>query len=147
MKKTIIVSDLSETASLGRRIGELVEEGMVIIMSGDLGAGKTTLTQAIGKGLGITRTISSPTFTILKIYKGRMPLYHIDAYRLEGLHQDLGFEEMIEDDGLTVIEWPMYIEELIPEERLSIVIHLEDDKRIFEFEAVGKRYEALLEAL
>ncbi|MBR3349221.1 MAG: tRNA (adenosine(37)-N6)-threonylcarbamoyltransferase complex ATPase subunit type 1 TsaE, partial [Solobacterium sp.] len=75
---------IEETHALGRRIGESVSENMVILLSGDLGAGKTTLTQGIAKGLGVKRTVTSPTFTILKIYRGRMPLYHIDAYRLEG---------------------------------------------------------------
>ena len=87
-------------------------------------AGKTTLTQSIAKGLGITKTVSSPTFTICKIYHGRLPLYHFDAYRLEGSDEELGFEEMIEGDGLAVIEWPQYIESMIPEDVLNISIHL-----------------------
>jgi tRNA threonylcarbamoyladenosine biosynthesis protein TsaE len=77
-----------------------------------------------------------------------MPLYHIDAYRLEGVTQDLGFEELMEDDGLTVIEWSQFIPELIPDEYLSVSIRLKDeDQREFEFEALGERYEKLLEAI
>ena len=139
---------IEETHALGRRIGESVSENMVILLSGDLGAGKTTLTQGIAKGLGVKRTVTSPTFTILKIYRGRMPLYHIDAYRLEGVSQDLGFEELLEDEGLTVIEWSQFIPELIPEEYLSVSIHLlDEDQREFIFEAHCSEYEALLEEI
>ena len=139
---------IEETHALGRRIGESVSENMVILLSGDLGAGKTTLTQGIAKGLGVKRTVTSPTFTILKIYRGRMPLYHIDADRLEGVSQDLGFEELLEDEGLTVIEWSQFIPELIPEEYLSVSIHLlDEDQREFICEAHGSEYEALLEEI
>lgn len=139
---------IEQTHALGRRIGESVSENMVILLSGDLGAGKTTLTQGIAKGLGVKRTVTSPTFTILKIYRGRMPLYHIDAYRLEGVSQDLGFEELLEDEGLTVIEWSQFIPELIPKEYLSVSIHLlDEDQREFIFEAHGSEYEALLEEI
>ena len=79
-------------------------------------------------------------------YRGRMPLYHIDAYRLEGISQDLGFEEFLNDDGLTVIEWSQFVPDLIPEEHLSISLHLEaEDRRRIEFEADGEAYEKLLE--
>ncbi len=139
---------MEETHALGKKIGEHVSPSMVFLMAGDLGAGKTTTTQGIAKGLGITKTVTSPTFNILKIYKGRMPLYHIDAYRLEGASQDLGFDEFLDDDGLTVIEWSQYVSELIPEEYLSISIRLlEDDEREFTFTAKGKQYEALLEEI
>lgn len=139
---------IEETHALGRKIGENVSENMVILLSGDLGAGKTTLTQGIAKGLGIRRNVTSPTFTILKIYRGRMPLYHIDAYRLEGVTQDLGFEELLEDEGLTVIEWSQFIPGIIPDEYLSVSIHLMDeDRREFLFSAQGKQYEELLEVI
>ena len=110
MKLEFITQTPQETKNLGEKMGNLSKPNMVWTMSGDLGAGKTTLTQGIARGLGITRTVSSPTFTILKIYQGRLPLYHFDAYRLEGTHQELGFEEMIDGEGLTVIEWPEYME-------------------------------------
>ncbi len=139
---------IEETHALGKKIGENVSENMVILLSGDLGAGKTTLTQGIAKGLGIRRNVTSPTFTILKVYRGRMPLYHIDAYRLEGVTQDLGFEELLEDEGLTVIEWSQFIPGIIPDEYLSVAIHLMDeDRRELVFEAHGALYEALLEEI
>ena len=122
---------------------------MVILLNGDLGAGKTSLTQGIAKGLGITRNVTSPTFNILKCYFNKpLNLYHIDAYRLEGLHQELGFDEFLQDDGLTVIEWSEFVPELIPDHYLSISISLcEGDKRQFVFEANGKEYESLLEEI
>ncbi|MDO4413978.1 MAG: tRNA (adenosine(37)-N6)-threonylcarbamoyltransferase complex ATPase subunit type 1 TsaE [Erysipelotrichaceae bacterium] len=139
---------IEETHALGKKIGENVSENMVILLSGDLGAGKTTLTQGIAKGLGIRRNVTSPTFTILKVYRGRMPLYHIDAYRLEGVTQDLGFDELLEDEGLTVIEWSQFIPGIIPDEYLSVAIHLMDeDRRELVFEAHGADYEALLEEI
>ena len=146
--KVIQTNSVEETHALGEKLGKLAKENMVFLMQGDLGAGKTTLTQGIAKGLGITRNVTSPTFNIQKIYHGRLDLYHIDAYRLERLHQDLGFEEFMEEEGLTVIEWSQYIPDLIPEENLSISIHLlEDEKREFTFVANGAQYESLLEEL
>jgi len=147
-KWTAYTDSIEETHALGEKIGASAGENMVVLLSGDLGAGKTTLTQGIAKGLGVRRNVTSPTFTILKIYRGRMPLYHIDAYRLEGVTQDLGFEELMEDDGLTVIEWSQFIPEIIPDEYLSVSIHLlDEDARRFDFEAKGKRYEEFLEEI
>ncbi|MEG2330309.1 tRNA (adenosine(37)-N6)-threonylcarbamoyltransferase complex ATPase subunit type 1 TsaE [Anaerorhabdus sp.] len=145
MEKIFKTNKPEETKELGKQLGLLAKENMVFTLTGDLGAGKTTLTQGIAKGLNIEKTVSSPTFTILKIYHGRMDLYHFDAYRLEGLHQDLGFEEMIDGDGLTVIEWPMYIQDMIGEEFLEIEIKfIEEEVREFVLKANGKAYEELL---
>ncbi len=145
MEKIVKTNKPEETKELGKQLGLLAKENMVFTLTGDLGAGKTTLTQGIAKGLNIEKTVSSPTFTILKIYHGRMDLYHFDAYRLEGLHQDLGFEEMIDGDGLTVIEWPMYIQDMIGEEFLEIEIKfIEEEVREFVLKANGKVYEELL---
>lgn len=144
----VCTENLEQTHALGEKIGRAVRENMVILLDGDLGAGKTTLTQGIARGLGISRNVTSPTFTILKIYQGRMPLYHIDAYRLEGAVQDLGFEELMEDDGLTVIEWSEFVSYLIPDEYLKITISLlEEDSRRFVFAADGMQYEELLEEI
>ena len=139
----------SETLALGEKLGRCAEGNMVFLLSGDLGAGKTTLTQGIAKGLGIRKPVTSPTFTIQKLYRGgRLVLNHIDAYRLEGLSQDLGFEEYIYDDSLTVIEWPQFAPDLIPDTHLSITIRLlDEDAREFSFEAEGEKYEALLEEI
>ena len=145
---TLTTESVEETHALGKKLGEACRENMVFLLDGDLGAGKTTLTQGIANGLGIKRNITSPTFTILKIYHGRMPLYHIDAYRLEGIVQDLGFDELMEDEGLTVIEWSQFVPSLIPDESLTISITLlEGDAREFRFSAEGAQYEELLEEI
>lgn len=144
----IYTNSREETIQLGEKLGACAKENMTFLLKGDLGAGKTTLTQGIAKGLGIKKNVTSPTFNIQKIYHGRLTLYHIDAYRLEGLHQDLGFDEFLYDDGLTVIEWSEFLPDLIPSTYLEIEIHyIEEDKREFTFRAVGKEYEALLEDL
>ena len=113
---------------------------MLITLSGDLGAGKTTFTKGIGLGLEIKKIINSPTFTILKQYQGRLNLSHFDAYRLEGQDDDLGF------DDVCVVEWANYIEDILPTERLEIEIKkIDENARDFIFRAVGSRYEQLLE--
>lgn len=148
MKLELITNTPQETQALGEKMGRLAEINMVWTMSGDLGAGKTTLTQGIARGLDITQTVSSPTFTILKIYQGRMPLYHFDAYRLEGTHQELGFEEMIDGDGLTVIEWPEYMEDLEQAEPLRITLHrLGETERRLVLETNNEKYFAMLEEM
>lgn len=149
--KQIPVCSLKETGELGLKLASLLKPGMLITLSGDLGAGKTTFTKYLGKGLGVKKTINSPTFMILKIYQGTaMPIYHIDAYRLEGITQDLGFEEYFEDDGLCVIEWPHFIEDQLPMKRLDIAITRqegEEETRMFTFTPNGSEYEAIVEAL
>ena len=149
--KQITVYSLEDTARLGLKIAEMIKPGMLLTLSGDLGAGKTTFTKYLGKGLGVKKTINSPTFTILKIYQAaKMPMYHMDAYRLEGISQDLGFEEYFEDDGLCVIEWPHFIENQLPNERLDIVITREageEEERRFTFTPIGRKYEEIVEAL
>ena len=144
----LITKSADETRELGSKIGKRSEAGMVILLDGDLGAGKTCLTQGIAKGLDINRSVTSPTFTIQKIYYGRLLLNHIDAYRLEGVHQDLGFDEYLNDEGLTVIEWAQFSPDLVPEEHLKISIQLlENGDREFTFYAIGKQYEDLLGVL
>ena len=97
MKEWKVVTDSPQkTKALAEMIGRAVSAGTLITLSGDLGAGKTTFTQGLAKGLDIDRKVTSPTFTIMKEYKGRLPLYHIDAYRLENITQDLGFEDYID---------------------------------------------------
>ena len=149
MKELILKTEnINETHALGEKIGRAAERNMVFTLEGDLGAGKTTLTQGIAKGLDIKRNITSPTFTILKVYQGRMPLYHIDAYRLEGIVQDLGFDELMDDDGMTVIEWSQFVPSLIPDEHMTVSIGLlEGDQREFTFTAYGSQYEKLLEEI
>ena len=148
MKLELFTENAQQTRALGEKMGQIAKENMVWTMTGDLGAGKTTMTQGIARGLGITRTVSSPTFTICKIYYGRLPLYHFDAYRLEGTHQELGFEEMIDGEGLTVIEWPEFMEDLDDVEPLQITLLREDeDRRKIILESDNEFYFELMEAL
>ena len=142
--KEIKVYSLEETQELGNKLGSIINSNFIITLTGDLGAGKTTFTKAIGKSLGIKKTINSPTFTILKSYYGKLPLHHIDAYRLEGITQDLGFEEIFDDEAVTIVEWPVYIEDLLPKDRLEIEIkRISDNERLFILRGVGKKYEEI----
>ena len=134
----------NESIELGYKLGLLLENPSTLLLEGDLGAGKTTFTKGIGKALEINKTINSPTFTIMKCYKGKYPLYHLDLYRLNGVNQEFDLEEYI-DSGIAVIEWPHQADELLPKEYLRIIITIEDDKRKFEFIPVGEKYEKLLE--
>lgn len=148
MEKVIMIHNLEETIALGKRLGELLQPNMLLTLSGDLGAGKTTFTKGIGSGLGITKVINSPTFTILKQYQGRLNLSHFDAYRLEGQDDDLGFEEIFDSEDVCVVEWANFIEDILPSERLEIVIRkIDENAREFKFKAVGNRYQQIVEAL
>ena len=132
----------------GEELAKHLFPNAVITLEGDLGVGKTTFTKGIGKGLGVKKIINSPTFTIVKEYQGRWPLYHFDAYRLEGENEELGFEEMFENDGVCVIEWPMYIQDILPKQRLEIEIQKnEDGTRTLIFHPTGAAYEKLVEEL
>lgn len=147
--KQIRVKSLKETRELAMKIASLLSVPSLLTLSGDLGAGKTTFTKGLALGLGIEDTITSPTFTILKSYEGEdVTLHHMDAYRLEGIVQDLGFEEEIYDDNaVCVIEWSHFIEYALPKERLQIAITIEEEDRIFTFTPIGKKYEEVVEAL
>ena len=146
--REINVNCIEDTMNLGEKLGDLLKPGCLITLSGDLGAGKTTFTKSIGKSLGVKKVINSPTFTILKSYYGKMPLHHIDAYRLEGITQDLGFEELFEDDGVCIIEWPDFILDQLPMERLDIEIRrIDDEKRLFLFNPIGETYEKIVREL
>lgn len=121
----------------------------VILLNGDLGAGKTTLTQFIGKHLGVKRNINSPTFNIIKSYKGsKLKLHHMDCYRLEDSDEDLGFDEYFEDEAITVIEWSQFIQDLLPQEQLTINIKtVNETTRDIEIQAIGKHYNLIKEAV
>lgn len=122
----------SFTMELGEKIAQVLPDGSTICFSGDLGAGKTTFVRGLAKGLNITDVVQSPTFNIMKVYfKGDRPLIHIDAYRLADINPDIGLDEYIGyENGITVIEWPQFIEDLIPTNAISIqILHMGDDKR------------------
>ena len=125
--------------------GELFA-GSVITLEGPLGSGKTTFVAGVADGLGIKERVISPTFNILKCYfDAKMPMFHIDAYRLENRDSELGLEEFIEGDGATLIEWPEYIRPLIPSEHLKIIIvPLDEMRRELNFETRGLKYDEML---
>ncbi|MEG0384651.1 MAG: tRNA (adenosine(37)-N6)-threonylcarbamoyltransferase complex ATPase subunit type 1 TsaE [Solibacillus sp.] len=142
------INVLEETQQLAMELAQLVEAQYTITLEGDLGAGKTTFTQSFAKGLGITRTVNSPTFTIMKQYEGRLPLNHLDVYRLENSDEDLGWDEIFYGDAVTVVEWAHLIEEDLPKERLAIEItRIDEDARRFTFKPVGEKYVQLCEEL
>ena len=148
MRFDININNLEETQALAHKLAEIVEPQDTITLEGDLGAGKTTFTQAFAKGLGITRTVNSPTFTIMKQYSGRISLNHLDVYRLEDSDEDLGWEEIFYGDAVTVVEWAHLIERDLPNERLAIAIRrVDENARVITLIPYGKRYELLCEEL
>ena len=124
MELQVISNSAQETIALGQKIAELAKAGSVFCLTGDLGAGKTTLVRGIAQELKIKSVVQSPTFNIMKIYfDGTKPLIHIDAYRLADVNTDIGLDEYIGyETGITVIEWPMFINDLIPENANEINI-------------------------
>jgi tRNA threonylcarbamoyladenosine biosynthesis protein TsaE len=129
--KCIELPTLQSTENLGSILGKVAEPGNIITLAGTLGAGKTALTQAIGRGLGVDPSIfiTSPTFGLLHEYKARIPLYHFDFYRLGSEEEidSLGFSEYFYGQGLTVIEWPERLGSLMPENRLHIELVISGD--------------------
>jgi tRNA threonylcarbamoyladenosine biosynthesis protein TsaE len=125
----IKLTTLDDTEDFGVQIGLLASPGDVICLDGELGAGKTTLTQAIAKGLEVPLSyyVTSPSFAIMHEYPGRIPLYHMDFYRLNSSIEveELGFEEFFYMSGLTVIEWSEKAAEILPAERLALHIRIE----------------------
>jgi tRNA threonylcarbamoyladenosine biosynthesis protein TsaE len=140
----IMTNTPEETGEFAERLARYLEAGDVITLEGDLGAGKTTFTKGLAKGLGVKKTVNSPTFTIIKEYKGRMPFYHMDVYRLDDSFEDLGFDEYFEGEGVTVVEWAHLIEDQLPQELLSLSIYREGDTtRKIVLKPYGERYNEL----
>lgn len=145
MKRQHTVSSLEETRRLAETFAQYVQPHMVITLEGDLGAGKTTFTQFLADALEIEEVVNSPTFTIMKSYhSGVLPLHHIDAYRLEGSQEDLGWDEIFTDAALVIVEWAQFIEEELPEQRLQLSIrYVDETTRMIECVPIGERYETL----
>lgn len=141
-------SDL-ETISFGEKLGKLFKNiHGVILLEGNLAAGKTTLTKGIAKGLNINDIIKSPTFTIMKEYVGTNKLYHLDLYRLNDLGYDFDLLDYIDDfSSLVVIEWPNQVKELLPSEYLLIEIESNNENREFKITPFGSYYEEVLKKL
>jgi len=122
-------SSVKDTMNIGKRLAKSFGPGTVVSLTGALGAGKTALVKGMAKGLGIDEEITSPTFTIISIYEGDIPLYHVDLYRIQEANElyDIGLEEIIYGDGITAIEWPEKAVNLLPEHTISITIQIQTD--------------------
>ena len=146
----LTVNNLKDTEHIGKIISNCLEKGTVICLDGDLGVGKTSLTQFIAREFGIDEYITSPTFTIIKEYQGRLPFYHMDVYRIDSEDDmyDLGYDEYIYSEGVTIIEWSHKIEGILPEDRINIEIQrLNDQSRLMIIDGKGSTYEKLIEEL
>jgi tRNA threonylcarbamoyladenosine biosynthesis protein TsaE len=148
------VHSVDETVELGRKLGSMLQKGDNVCLTGDLGTGKTAFAGGIAKGLGIGGYITSPTFTIVNEYEGRLPMYHFDVYRVGDASEmlDTGYYDYIDGDGVTVIEWADLIKEILPADRIDVHIEKTDlegtDSRTITIKFAGEKttgYERRLE--
>ena len=138
----------AQTRRLGARLGELLEGGEAIALQGELGTGKTRWVQGVGQGLQLDQNVTSPTFTLVNEYPGRLTLYHIDLYRINQAAEALAFglEDYLYGNGVCLIEWAERVVEILPRDRLWITFHhLDDSKRRITMQAAGDRYQELIE--
>ncbi len=150
MNLNIITESPDETKKLGEKLSKLVKPGDLFAFYGELGAGKTCLIQGISQGLGVQDYVTSPSFTIINEYKGKIPVYHFDLFRLNSSEEflDLGYEEYFYGEGLTVIEWAEKIEIFLPNNHLKINIKFSNYyKRTISFFPQGDRFEIFLKEL
>lgn len=149
--ESLTLTNRDATIALGKKIGQQLVAGDVLVLDGDLGAGKTTFTKGLAAGLEIPDIIKSPTFTIIHEYQdGRLSLYHMDAYRLEnGGAEDLGLEEYFDGDGVSVVEWAEFVADELPADFLAIHFKRTDDDntRILEFEPHGQHFEQIVKSV
>ena len=143
MIKNIYLNNDQETREIGFKLGKLLKPGSIVCLIGDLGAGKTTMTQSLAEALEVDDYITSPTFTIVNQYEGKMPLYHFDVYRIGCSEEmyDIGFEEYINGDGVCIIEWANIIEDILPDEYLKIELNYKDMGREMTLIPYGEEYE------
>ncbi len=142
---TLFSRSAEETRRIGERLACQLRPNDVLLLLGNMGAGKSELTRGIARGLGVTGYVTSPTFTILQVHdSGRLPLYHFDWYRLSGSEElyELSMDEYLQNEGVAVVEWPSRAEEAVPERRLEIeLVPLDDDTRRLTFTPVGGFHE------
>jgi len=149
---TLTTNSRDETVRLGRLLGALLGPGDVVALRGPLGAGKTTLTKGLAEGLGVPepRQVTSPTFVLVHQYEGRLPVYHIDAYRLNGPAdaEALGADEMFFGNGVTIVEWAERVAAALPNEHLEIALeHSGEERRRVTIEPLGERFARLVARL
>lgn len=138
-----------ETEELGCQLAKALRPGIVVALVGELGAGKTTLTKGIARGLGVPDLIHSPTFTLIHEHQGSIPLYHFDLFRLNTRDEleDLGYESYFYGNGVTVIEWAEKVRDALPSDRLEVRITEQDSGRRFEIRATGSNSGEVLKRL
>jgi tRNA threonylcarbamoyladenosine biosynthesis protein TsaE len=141
-----------ETGLLAQRVGALLRAGDVVVLAGELGVGKTVFAKGVARALGITEPVVSPSFTIVRQYEGTLPLVHVDVYRIDHVQElyDIGLDELIGDDTVTLVEWGDRVSTILPADRLEVVIgadERDDDARHFRFDAVGRAWMARRDAL
>ena len=136
-----------ETIDLGERLGRNLRRGDIVCLFGDLGGGKTTFVKGLAKGLKVKlNSVNSPTFVLMNIYEGKIPLYHFDLYRLRNTEelQHIGYEEFLYGEGIAAIEWAERLEDLLPKEHLAVRFEHKDEGRRINFSAKGKRYQEMI---
>jgi tRNA threonylcarbamoyladenosine biosynthesis protein TsaE len=142
---------VEETRKLGAAVAELCRPGDVVLLAGDLGAGKTALAQGFGMSFGIEQAITSPTFVLARHYQGRLPLHHLDVYRLDHMEElfDIGLPEILDERGVILIEWGDAIAPALPSEYLEVRLTFgeTDDARRIAFRSVGRRWSGRMVAL
>lgn len=148
---SVCTADPGQTRALGQTLGRLCPAGFRIFLSGDLGAGKTCLTQGIGQGMGVPEDepVTSPSYTLMNHYRGRCDIYHFDLYRLCGPEdlEDLGYDEYAHGDGLTIVEWAERAGSLQAEGLHVRLGRLGEQERVLEFTALGQQAQGVLESL
>jgi tRNA threonylcarbamoyladenosine biosynthesis protein TsaE len=144
-------ASVEETRDVGAAVAGLARPGDVVVLAGDLGAGKTAFVQGFGRALGVAGRITSPTFTLVHVYEGRLPIHHLDVYRLDQVQEalDLGLAEMLDDGGVVLVEWGDAILPALPHDLLEVRLTLGDgdDDRTITARAVGPGWAARTRAL
>jgi len=133
----VVAKGADATEAAGEVVGALLQTGDLVVLTGELGAGKTTFVKGLARGLGVTQPVTSPTFTIVQEYDGRVPVAHVDVYRLDRIQElhDLGFEELLER-GVTVVEWGEAVAAVLPRDRVDVRIAMTDDDETRTIECV-----------
>ncbi|MEF9992185.1 MAG: tRNA (adenosine(37)-N6)-threonylcarbamoyltransferase complex ATPase subunit type 1 TsaE [Paraclostridium sp.] len=145
----IYLENEEQTREIGYKLGNLLTPKSVVCLIGDLGAGKTTMTQSLAQALEVDDYITSPTFTIVNEYEGKMPLYHFDVYRIGSSDEmyDIGFDEYINGDGVCIIEWANLIDDILPDEYLYIEMNYKETGREMILTPKGEKYEEIVKEL
>jgi len=142
----IVTRSTDETLALAGSVGGLLRPGDVVSLAGDLGTGKTVFARGVARALGVEDPVVSPTFTIVREYEGRVPVVHVDVYRIDTFQElhDLGFEEVVRDDAVTIVEWGDAIDGMLPGDRLDVRLAAGagDDERVIEIEGRGRSWRA-----